>query len=408
MAHPLMPMLERIRHSRLARQFATLLGGRFAAAVIQAVSIYLLARWSEVQDFGMFAAALGLAVTLQAVGDVGATTFVIRETAARGLNRSVAYAELLSRLMMGVIALSGVVAVACLSQAGGNRYLALLPMAGWIVADRSSDIRSAIARGLGDVRIGTINLLLRRLAQLALFALGYWLGVQVTWAYSLSLLLGSALILAAMWRRLPQPPRLPLRRHALGIAFLRCRPYWLHSAATQLRNVDTAIVAGLSGPIQASYYGLGARLMTPLRMLPFTLSGVLLPHFVKRRNERKKDISMGATLSLLIALPYLIIAAAAPWAVKHLGPDYAGATLPLQIMCVGLAGSGFISIFNTMLQAHGQARLVARISTLITALFILLIGAGTVVYGATGAAVGFMASTFVQAAMLFIRAKKHA
>lgn len=403
-----MPILHRLRQSRLARQFATLLGGRFAAAGIQAVSIYLLARWSDLTDFGTLSAALGVAVTLQAIGDAGATTFIVRETAARGINRNVAYAELLSRLAMGCVVLSGIAVIAGLSLLKDRGYLALLPLAGWIALDRSSDIRSAIARGLGDVRIGTTNVVCRRLAQLALFVLAFRSGIATPWAYSLSLLAGSGLVLAIMWRKLPRPPVVPLRRWALRHAFIRCRPYWIHSTASQLRNVDAAIVAGLSGSVQAAYYGVGARLMTPLRMVPATLATALLPHLVKRGGPGHKDISLGLLMAILIAIPYLLLVALSPWAVAHLGADFEGATLPLQIMCLGLAGSAFISIFNAILQARRQAQLVARISTLTVLLLLALVVAGTMIHGALGAAIGFMIATLAQAAMVFLGAKKSA
>jgi O-antigen/teichoic acid export membrane protein len=401
-----MQMFGRIRHSRLARQFATLLGGRFVAAGIQAVSIYFLAHWSNVADFGMLASALGIAVTSQAIGDAGATTYIVRETAAHGVNRKVAYAELLSRLTTGAIALVGCAAVLYLYLTSGNGYLALLPMAGWIVADRSSDVRSAIARGLGDVRIGTSNVVLRRFAQLALFVLAHHFGITPPWAYSFGLLFGSVLILGAMWGKLPKPPSVLIRKQPLKHAFFRCRPYWIHSAATQLRNVDTAIVAALSGTTQAAYYGVGARLMTPLRMVPATLGTALLPHLVKRGGSSHKDVASGSALAVAISLPYLVLIIGAPWAVEYLGPKYTGATLPLQIMCAGLAGSSFISIFNAILQAHGLAQSTARISIITALLLLALVSTGSFLQGATGAAIGFMAATFIQAAMVYQRAKK--
>jgi O-antigen/teichoic acid export membrane protein len=403
-----MQIFERILNSRLAQQFLTLLGGRLVAAGIQAVSIYFLARWSKIEDFGMFSAALGLAVTLQAGGDAGATTFIIRETAARGVTRNVAYAELLSRLVVGFIALFGILIILLLGLISGSKYLALLPLAGWIAFDRSSDIRSAIARGLGDVRIGTTNIVSRRVLQLTLFALAYWFGIATPWAYSLSLLCGSALVLAAMWCKLPRPPAVPLRKTPLKHAFLRCWPYWVHSTATQLRNIDTVIVAVLSGSVQAAYYGIGARLMTPLRMVPATLAAALLPHLIRRGGSGHKDIAFGTGVAILISIPYLILVAISPWVITHLGAEFSSATLPLQIMCLGLAGTSFISIFNAILQARNQAQLVAKISIINTLLLLILVTGGTLVNGASGAAIGFMIGTLVQAVMVFFGVKKSA
>lgn len=403
-----MRIIERLRHSRLVRQFATLLGGRFVAAGIQAVSIYLLARWSNLEDFGTLSAALGVAVTLQAAGDAGATTFIVRETAARGPNRHVAYAELLSRLVMGAIALSTVLFILVLYAAFGRHYLVLLPLTAWMALDRSSDIRSAIARGQGDVRVGTTNVVARRLTQLALFTFAYWVGLETSWAYSLSLPAGSALVLIAMWRKLPSPPAVPLRTMRLKHAFLRCRPYWAHSTATQLRNLDAAIVAAVAGPVQAAYYGVGARLMTPLRMVPATLATALLPHLVRRGGPGRKDVTFGVGVSALISIPYLLLVVASPWAVAHLGTEFAGATVPLQIMCFGLAGASFISIFNAILQARKQARLVAKISIFTVLLLLLLVAVGALTNGAFGAAAGFMVATLVQAAMVFLGAKRSA
>lgn len=400
--------LQRIRKSRLARQFATLLGGRFAAALIQASSIYLLARWANVDDFGLLAAALGVAVTLQAIGDAGATTYIVREVAIRGINRSVAYAELLSRLVIMTVAMMAALIVLFLWMINGREYLALLPMVGWIVADRSSDIRSAIARGLGDVRIGTINIVARRLVQLGLFSGAYYCGLDAPWAYSMSLLVGSILVLIVMWKNLPVPPRILIRVRYLRLAFLRCKPYWVHTAATQIRNVDAAIVGALAGATQAAYYGVGARLMTPLRMVPATLATALLPHLVKRGESGSKDVAFGAAVAALIAVPYLVLVLVAPWLTKYLGESYIEATIPLQIMCVGLAGASFISIFNAILQARGHAHMVASISVSTAFLFLVLVCAGAWLQGAVGAALAFLVATYVQAVLVFQRARKDA
>lgn len=401
-----MSILDRLRRSSLARQFATLLGGRFAAAGVQAISIYLLARWAELDDFGILSAALGLAITLQAVGDAGATTYIVRETAARGISRRVAYAELMSRLVMASVAASWVAGSLVLASIDGDRYLSLVPLAGWIALDRSSDIRSAIARGLGDVRIGTMNVVSRRIVHLLLFITGFKLGLAAPWAYVLALVAGSALVLALMWRQLPSPPRVSIRRRSLCLAFSRCRPYWIHSTATQLRNADAAIVATLCGPVQAAYYGVGARLMTPLRMVPTTLATALLPHLVKKRGTGADDVRFGLAAASALGVPYLMLILVAPSVVAHLGADFAGATLPLQLMCTGLAGAAFISIFNTILQARNQARRVAQISTITMVLLLSLVAVGAILQGAIGAAAGFMLATFVQAAMVFYGARK--
>ncbi|RRN53988.1 lipopolysaccharide biosynthesis protein [Pseudoxanthomonas sp. SGNA-20] len=403
-----MSLIERFRRSRLTQQFVTLLGGRFAAAGIQAVSIYLLARWARLDEFGVMASALGVSVTLQAIGDAGATTYIVRETAAHGINYSVAYAEQLSRLVMASVVAGWLFVVLALTAVSGERYLSLLPLAGWIALDRGSDIRSAIARGLGDVRLGTINLVSRRLVQLLLFVLFFHSGIGASWAYSISLLLGSALVLAWMWRKLPRPAALPFRKKRLLYAFMRCKPYWIHSAATQLRNLDAALVAMISGPVQAAYYGVGARLMTPLRMVPATLATALLPHLVRSGGVGRKDISLGLYAALVIGLPYLALAVAAPWAVRHLGDGFEGASLPLQLMCVGLAGSAFISIFNAILQSRKRASLVARISTGTMLALLALVAIGTELCGAAGAATGFMLATIAQAAFVFYGARKGA
>lgn len=396
-----MRILSRIWQSSLARQFATLLSGRFVAAGIQAASIYLLARWSKVEDFGLVSSALGVSVTLQAIGDAGATMFIVRETAAHGVNRKVAYAELMSRIVIaGVVAFS-VAVVLVLTFATDAKYIALLPLSLWIALDRSSDIRSAIARGLGDVRMGTINLVSRRTAQLVLFVAAFHAGIQIMWAYSLTLLAGSALVLLVMWRKLPRPPVVPLRVRPIGIAFGRCRPYWVHSAANQLRNLDAAVVATISGPVQAAFYGVGARLMTPLRMVPDALATALLPHLVRQGGPRRKDMSIGLLIAVAMSLPYIALVAVAPFVTRHLGSQFEGATFPLQIMCLGLAGASFIAIFTAILQARKQAGLVARISVLSAVLLLILVMLGTILHGAAGAAIGFTAAIFIQAALVF-------
>lgn len=402
------PVYKKIFSSRLTRQFGTLLGGRFLAAGVQAISIYLLAQWATISDFGMFAAALGIVTTLQAIGDAGASTFVVREAAARGFTRCVAYAEILSRLTTGILALLCLVSIVYGSVFWGSKYFSLLPMVGWLVVDRASDIRSAIARGLGDVSLGTRNIVFRRVMQLLIFILIFKAGIDVLWAYSLGLLFGSAFAFLLMKNKLCPSPNVSFRWRALALSFIRCRPYWVHSATIQLRNIDVAIVAALAGATEAALYGVGSRLMSPLRMVPTTLATALLPYLVKRVGVNvKNDMKFGVVVSAVMSLPYIFIIFLSPWLMKKLGAGYVEATVPLQVLCVGLAGSAFISIFNSILQANKRAQVVATISIVSTLLFVLFVSVGSSFFGAVGAAVGAVIATFIQAFLVVKGAKNN-
>src|SRR5690606_39834389 len=85
---------------------------------------------------------LSLRGALPIFGDAGATTYIVRETAAHGINYSVAYAEQLSRLVMASVVAGWLFVVLALTAVSGERYLSLLPLAGWRSEEHTSELQS--------------------------------------------------------------------------------------------------------------------------------------------------------------------------------------------------------------------------------------------------------------------------
>lgn len=392
----------------LIKNFIILISGRVGAAVLQASALLLLARWASVEDFGKISAALGLIVVMQALADGGATTYITRESAIHGNNRKVAQADALSKTLC--FSLFGIysASVLFLIIANDQNLHPLLPLGVWLILERAHESRIAIARGQGNIGIGSRSLILRRAIHLLGFISLYFLFKDPLWAYTIALACGSWISFLLMQHALPTPRSTKISRVTLLSAFSKCRPYWLHTISSQARNLDSFIVALLSGPIHSALYGIGARLISPLRMIPSSLSTALLPNLSKSRLGIDYTIKLGLLFSTIIAIPYIGVAFATPMLLHLIGDHYKEAILPLQIICIGLLGASFISVFNTIMHANGQANEVAKTSVISAFITLTMISTGALAYNSIGAAVGFSISTLLHALLAINGAYKHA
>lgn len=148
----------------IAREFAWVSGGRIVAAVLQAVSLVVVARLLPVFEFGYLATFLGVTTLVQVALDFGVGSLVTRERAADETNPVVAAAlrfTNVSTIALIVLLLLGLAAGAVYVS---DVYWQMLPLAVWAAAERNADTRLSVAFADGDVQINVVNLLSRRTA----------------------------------------------------------------------------------------------------------------------------------------------------------------------------------------------------------------------------------------------------
>jgi O-antigen/teichoic acid export membrane protein len=389
----------------LGGQFAWVSAGRVLAAVIQAVSMLLLIRSVTPSEFGVFSAVYGLLALVQTIFDVGLPTLVIRERARDAKSATVGAAlrlnDRLALAMAGVLMVSIVLAGLVIAP----YYFVFAPLALWAAAERNADVWLGVAIADGDAKVNTLNLVLRRVGSLVLFFLlltGLSLdpilsfGAATAVAACVSWLFAHTFVSRRLATRTVVAPRVLLQQSW---------PYWVNSAATQARNIDTAITGIVAGPVQGGFYGAASRLTTPLRILPTSLASVLLP-----AAARHTSASLGKLVRLLGIVMigfggfYAALFAAVPWAVPtFLGPDYTGAVPALQVTALGLMFAAGASLISAPLQGVGLKKFVASVAVSTTVICLIGVVTGAALAGAVGAAVGLAFSYVVQSSLLLSR-----
>ncbi|WZH52241.1 MAG: lipopolysaccharide biosynthesis protein [Nocardioides alkalitolerans] len=404
-----MPDGARRRPPRLRTQFIWVAGGRALSAVLQAALFVLLARQLGPSDFGHVGAFLGL-VTLAQVGvDLGLSTLVTRERAREPGSPLVSSAlRLTTQTAAGILGLlaAGLLVAGWLLD---PVYFQMLPLALWAALERNADVRLSLAFADGDAKVNVQNIVGRRALSIAIFAAWAPFTDSPVLAFSMASAIAAFVANAAA--------RWATRDRALGEATVStlevlraARPYWVNSVATQARNVDAALVAGLAGAHQSGLYASGSRITTPLRILPTSLASILIPHAARSQATRagaRRSLRIAGLASLAASVLYLVIAATVPFVVVPLlGAAYDEAIPVMVIVVLGLPFAAAASLVGSVLQGVGDARGVASSSTASTVFCIAGVAAAAPFLGAAGAALMLSMSYVIQVAALGLRARR--
>ncbi|MFP7834827.1 lipopolysaccharide biosynthesis protein [Marisediminicola sp. LYQ134] len=384
------------RGRRLAGQFAWASGGRIVAALLQAGLLVLAARAVVPAEFGLLASVLGIATVVQTGLDFGVSTFITRERATNPESGSIRTALRFNTLTSALMAVISALVLALVGWLVDPRFLLLLPLAVWISMERTADVRLAIAFADGDVKVNSINLIARRSVAIILFvALAPVIDAMLAFAISTAVAaVGSAVFANAYVRRRVTVPASIRYSELLKASW----PYWLHSLATQARNLDAAVTAGFAGPTQAGYFSVASRLTSPLRILPTTLGNVLLPNASRLSGSRRdmRSLAKLSVVALLISTAlYAVVFLLTPWGVPLLlGADYANSVPAVMIVVAGLPFAAAISLFSALLQGAGRKHFVATVSTSSAIICLTAVAIASAAWGAIGAA-GALSMTFM-------------
>ncbi|WP_194383725.1 lipopolysaccharide biosynthesis protein [Microbacterium luteum] len=398
------------RFSTVASQFGWVSGGRLLAALVQALVVVLLARAISPQEFGLFAATQGALIVAQTVSGLGLATYVVRHRAIRTDDPNVLVALRLNEAT--TYAFGGVLLAAFISLGAwiDEAFFALLPLALSMAAERSADAWLGVAIADGDARVNTLNLVGRRIATAAIFlALTTGAGAPPLLSFGIAALFAAVAswIFSRMYvgahvarRRFEGP-----RRRRYAVVLRRSRHYWMNSIATQLRNLDTTVAAFSMSPAQAGFFGVASRVTGPLRMLPTSLSIVLLPVASRTGSKDRRSLALliaGAASGITIL--FVSVAIVAPYVVPALlGNDYRGATVTLQLTAIGLIPAGIASLLGAVLQGSGHARYVSNVAFIMTGVCLAGVALGGASLGAVGGAIALGVAYIVQMALLIIR-----
>lgn len=393
------------RRNRLVGQFLWVSTGRLVAALLQALALVLVARAVSPAEFGVLSAFLGIATVAQTAIDLGVSTFIIRERAANPTSGRIAVALRLNWVTSAALmVITGAVLVA-LGITLNSQFLLVLPLAIWIGMERNADARLSIVLADGDAKINVANLLARRTAAVGLFVAAERTGLDPLLAFTLATALaaaGSSVFANLYVRRRVSPASDDSFRHIVRNSY----PYWVHSLATQARNLDVPLVGVFAGAAQAGFYSSGSRLTNPLRILPYSLANVLMPEATRRHKvggSFRGLLLLSAVMVAAVSVLYAVIFILTPWFTTWaLGPEYLPAIPTIQIVVAGLPFAAAVSLLHALLQSLGRKHLVATTSTMFAIALLVSVSILAALYGANGAAIALSATVACQSIYLSV------
>lgn len=385
----------------LAGQFSWLISGRIIAAGIQAVTLIFVARALGPADFGLFNAVLGIMIVMQAISDLGVGKLLVRERSSGERPELVAGGIRLNARSSAVLGIVLGIGLATLGFASDQRFLLMLPLAVSVAGEKNADTWLGIAIADGDVRYSTMILVARRACALAIFLLLSSTPFPAIVNYSSAM--ACAAVGSVVFARRLISPRVKTMPAMAKVTIRAAVPYWVNTFAVQLRNLDTAIVTAVAGAGAAGFYSTASRLTTPLRMLPNSFAVVMLPHATRTQTQsiRTVLVRVGIFVSITGAM-YLLLAVLIPWVIPLLGEAYRPATVPLQIVLVGLVFAGLTSLLGAVMQGRGMQKSVAMVSVGSTVYTLVALWALAHFLGAIGAALGLATGFALEAIALLI------
>lgn len=386
--------------SKIVDQFSWVTAGNVVAAALRAGSLVLVARALLPAEFGLFSAATGAAIVLQAVFDLGLAKLIVHERAGGDKDSSMVAAAL--RLNTKLSVLLGSVCFVVLLILGltlSPTLLLMLPMSVSISGEKNADTWLGVPIADGNARPNSLNLVGRRSVALIGLVIGLASGVNPILAFCLGEALAAvvSVVFARFYVRhlMKDYSEIPVR------SVLRASgPFWINGLAMQVRNLDVMLASFLAGTTQAGYYSAASRLTGPLQLLPSSLAVVILPA-ASRGSDRPHLVKIVMAASGVMCAGYVALAAVTPWLLPILlGPAYSPAVPVIQIVILGLPFASAAALMSAMLQGWRYATHVAAIAICTSALCLGGIGVGAEFYKALGAAVGLSAAYVVQTILL--------
>lgn len=383
---------------RVLSGFLWITGGRLAAALIQSLSLVIVARSTDPERFGVFSAFLGVVVVLQTAVDLGVSTYALRARAADpadpDVQRCLRIYQLLGLALLAILLAAGL----GLAVLRAMPWWWFVPLAAGLAVERQADMRLNLAVADGDTWKNSSVLVARRLIVIGIILLGSDVlgpipayGAGTLAAALLSWGAGTALIRVAPSDAVRQP-------RPVGGILRRSRPFWANSFMAQVRNLDTFVVGFVTSAVQTGYYGAISRSVSPLRMIGTSLAGVMLPAAVKsgRGNKAgKRKVLLVLLLGVTVVYSTLGITAHT-WVVWLLGAQYQGAVAGFRLLLIALALDGVSAVITAVMQGSGLERVVAWSATVSSVLGLTAVAIGGWFHGATGAAAGLALSYVLQ------------
>lgn len=391
----------------LVLQYGWLLASRLTSVALQAVTLVLLARWVGPSSFGVAAAVMGVLTVAGALADLGLGPLLLRQRSAdRSYRRTTQILRTNAATSVGLAVLAVAVLGVLGTTTGSSALHGLIPLAIWVAAEKNGDLWLNLATSEGRTQVSALSILLRRGLGLGLFV-SLSVVLPTLWAFSTGLAVGS-IVANLVIRRLLVHARTDAPSTEIIQLVREAWPFYLNSVAAQARNLDVMIVSGVAGPVAAGVYAVPARMTSPLRLLPTSLSPIIVRYAALGTPSALRAIRH-VSIIVMVVMPavMLAVAVAAPWLIDvSLGAQFSSAVLPLRIICGGLVFAFAVSLQTSYLQGRGEEQYVGKVAVVITVLTLSSLALGAILGGSTGAAYAASGTFLVHCIMLAGRTRQ--
>lgn len=372
----------------------TRLTARGSAALLQAVTIGLLARSVSPASFGIFSQVYSLATLAAVASGFGLSTYLLRIGSTKSAVHVQTTAALLRMATLTILAAAAillalqqdwwsVIVAAGLASACGDALVDQL-QAGLAGRHRHQQSSAVI---VGSRLLPPVIILTGRAPSSAIIA-------TAVAVFAL------AVVILVRDFSAPAPAR---------AVIADARGYWASALLGTVSLLDTTVLRAVAGPTVAGQYAVANRLAGPLNVVSNSVVGVFLPTLAdaepghRRRQARR--------LVLLCAVSGVLLAAVSPllaWlAVRFLGPQYAGAYWAIVAAVIAAGLSGVTQILHAIQFVVAGTRLVV-VTMLVGQLGMLLVLFPWLAprYGATGAAVGLLLAQVVMLVPMLVALRR--
>lgn len=376
----------------MIRRFTALGVARLVAAAVQAVVLIVVARFVSVSTFGELAVVLAVLGFAFVAASAGLPQFILRERALGddGAVRSGLRANVLTTLVSGAL-LTGT-AFALLR---GELLAAGLALVVAVGVDKTVDCQLSVPIADRRLRPVVVSILGRATAVATVFPVAIVLFGPESALVSYLLARSVAAIFAVV--------HILLVRERVGATPIDLRELsrrvWPLAGAnlvSALRSLDSAIVLVTGGSDVAGLYSAASRPFAPASIVAASAGAVLMPHsttadWVVLRHQLRRLRALGLVTTALL-LPFAFFGPAV--AVLIYGPRYEAAGVALGICLVVVPAVVSAAVLSTVLQSRGLERFVLVNSVVFLGVFVVAVSGGSLLAGATGAAIGFAVSVW--------------
>jgi O-antigen/teichoic acid export membrane protein len=386
--------------------------GGYVAQLVTAVMYLIAARHLPPSKFGPVLGAIGLALVIITVADMGINNWVVRRLATSSDRKasSLLFEDTFGVKLALALALGLVwIGLCFLAVPFGFRFEDVSPLGVLVIASIVAATLLVPLRASERLAVVAFVGIFEKVAALVVSIICF--AIFPRSAIPLTMGLASGSVLAALMAGiLLPPPYRSLPRFSLSalLALLRSSiNFGLASLASQLQRADVAVVNFVAGPVASGLYGAAARLSSLIGVMPTAFSQSMYP-FIARSSDRKaaywSALRTGSLMLVAVSGSLLVCYLYAPLIISVLlGNEYLESAAVLRIYLPGLFLASVNQPLSMLLQVEHDEGFVARVVGAASLVGLSGVALGAAMGGAVGAAIGFILLQVVTSAFLITR-----